>query len=156
MSGPIKVYTDDPMEEFDVTISYGLQEISLNDGVNFQMGVEGFGNKQQSLRKLESSSRFYDGTYITHYTKENVMETVTVYVLGYSQNHVTENLLLLEELFTQLTFRISVRIDDHMETWSCFPSEYAIDRGHINMHNGRATFTAQVPRLPKVSYEVVL
>jgi len=154
--GQIQPYADEAMEEFDVTISYGLQEISLNDGINYQTGVEGFGNKQQSLRKLEASSRFYDGTFVTHYTKENVTEGVQVYVLGYSQNHVTENLLLLEEVFTQVSYTITLRMDDHLETWSCFPAEYAIDRGHVNMHNVRAHFTAQVPRLPKVTYEVVL
>lgn len=154
--GPVNVAPYEGMEEFDVTITFGLQEISLNDGINYQMAVEGFGNKQQSLRKLEASSRFYDGTFITHYTKENVTEGVQVYVLGYSQNHVTENVLQLEELFTQLNYNITVRMDDHLETWTCFPADYSIDRGHINMHNVRATFTAQVPRLPKVTYEVVL
>lgn len=155
-NGPITVFNEDGLNEFDVTVSYGLQEVSLNDGVNFRMAVEGFGAKAVTLRKLEASSVYYDGTFITHYTKENITESLQVYVTGYSQNHVTENLLLLEELFTQSTYRVKVRMDDHMETWSCFPADYSWDRGHVNMHNVRATFTAQIPRLPKVSYEVIL
>jgi len=154
--GPVHVHPDEAMEEFDVSISYGLQEVSLNDHLNFVMGIEGFGSHQTVLRKREATSPFYDGTFVTHFTKENVTETLEVYVTGFSQNHVTENLLFLEELFLQPSYRIQVRIDDHLETWSCFPADYSVDRSHINMHNVRAVFTATVPRLPKVSYEAIL
>lgn len=154
--GPVKVHNADPMHQFDVTVSYGLSDVSLNDRTNFRMAAEDFGARTVSKRKIESRSVFYDGTYITHSTKENITENLTIYVLGFTQNHVTENLLILETLFDQDTYTIQVRIDDHIETWSCFTADYGIDRGHINMHNGRATFKAIVPRLPQTSYEVVL
>lgn len=154
--GPLQVHNDTPMEQFDVTISYGVEEISLNDGANFRMAASDWGNKQQTLRRIEVESPYYDGTYPVHSTKGNVNENISVYVYGFSQNHVTENLLLLEELFNQDTYTITVRMDDHLETWNCWPADYAVERSHVFMHNGMAVFKAVVPRHPKVSYEAIL
>lgn len=144
------------MQEFDLTISYGLENISLNDVINYQVSSEDFGNKQQSLRRIEADSPYYDGSFTVHVTKQNVTESLSIYVRGASQNHVTENLLFLEELFMQPTYTMTLRMDDHLETWSCEPSEYSIERSHIYMHNGMAVFKVQVLRHPTVTYEAIL
>lgn len=154
--GPVSVNQDDAMQEFDLTISYGLENVTLNDVVNYQVSAEDFGSKQQQLRRIEAESPFYDGTFTVHVTKANITENVTIYVRGASQNQVTENLLFLEELFAQPTYTMTLRMDDHLETWKCWPAEYAIERSHVYMHNGMALFKASIPRHPTVSYEAIL
>jgi len=154
--GPVTINNEDAMQEFDLTISYGLENISLNDHVNYQVAADEFGNKQTSLRRIEAESPYYDGTFTIHVTKGNIMEPLSLYVRGATQNQVTENLLFLEELFMQPTYTMTLRMDDHLETWKCWPAEYSIERSHVFMHAGMAVFKVQVPRHPTVSYEVIL
>jgi hypothetical protein len=145
----------DRLENFEVAISSGTSWYSLTDGYRFYMSAEDFGDKAQVLRRVTASSPFYDGTYLVHSVRENVQESLVVGILGSSQNQVTENMLLLEELISQPSFRIRLTMGDHAETWSCQSADYTIQRGHINMHNTRAMMRLQVPRLPQVSYEVI-
>ena len=155
--GPVRPVTKDlSMEYFSIEVSYGNVWVSLNDHVNFRVAVDGFGEKAYQRRRTTATSPYYDGTFLVHSTMENVQEGVTVYVTGASQNHVTENLLLLEEIFSQDSYLIRQQMDDHVETWSCQAADYTITRGHIEMHNVRATMKLSIPRLPKVTYEVSL
>lgn len=147
-------HSDDSLTNFDVEISSGSLWVSVATGSRFYMGVEDFGDKAQVLRRISASSPFYEGTYLVHAVRENVQETLSINVLGASQNHVTENLLLLEELVSQPSFRIRLSMGDHVETWSCQQADYTIQRGHIMMHNTRAVMKISVSRLPTVSYEV--
>ena len=146
---------NDELENFAVEISYGEMWVSLTDHRRFYVSAEEFGEKQQTRRRISASSPFYNGSYLIHSTLENVQETVTVVVLGSSQNQVSENLLFLEELISQPSYRLRMRVQDHQETWVCQPADYNISRGHIMLHNSRAQMRLQIPRLPDVSYEVV-
>lgn len=142
-------------DTFGVEITYGAAWVDLNDYLNFRVAVDSFGSKAQTLRRITTTSPYFDGTFLVHSTRENVTEGITVWVYGVSQNHVTENLLQLEELFSQPAYRIRVRMDDHMETWTCQPCDYTIERTHVYMHNTMAAFKAQVPRMPRALYESV-
>lgn len=148
-------YDDLALSNFEAEISYGEYWISLSDGLRFYMSAEDYGEKAQVLRRITASSPFYDGTYLVHSTRENVTESVSVYVMGSSQNQVTENIALLEELINQRRFSVRIQVGDHRETWTCQPADYTISRGHILMHGGRALVRMQIPRLPDVSYEAV-
>ena len=143
------------LDNFEVVISAGNSWYSLTDGYRFYMSSEDFGDKAQVLRRITATSPFFDGTYLIHSTRENVQEMLTIGILGGSQNQVTENLLLLEELVSQPSFRIRLTMGDHQETWLCQSADYTIQRGHINMHNTRAMMRISVPRMPQVSYEVI-
>lgn len=143
------------VDSFGVEITYGAAWIDLNDLLNYRVSAEAFGTKAQVLRRITTTSPYFDGTFLIHSTKENITESVTVFVYGVSQNHVTENLLQLEELFSQPAYRIRVRMEDHMETWTCQPGDYTIERTHVYMHNTMAAFKAQVPRMPSALYESV-
>lgn len=155
-NGPVQVHNQREMSEFDVEVSYGAEWVSLNDQLNFRVAVEGFGNKTQTRRRITAASPYYDGTFVIHTTQENVEEAISVWVYGTSQNHVTENLLMLETLFDQATYNIRVRMDDHQETWLCWPADYSIDRSHVMAHNVMALMKLTITRMPAVSYEVIL
>lgn len=144
----------DELDNFSLEISYGSYWVSLSDSIRFYVSPEDFGDKAQTNRRITASSPFYEGTYLIHAVRDNVTENLTVGVLGVSQNQVTENLLLLEEMISQPSFRIRLTMGDHVETWSCQTADYVTQRGHIMMHNTRAMMKMQVPRLPEVTYEV--
>lgn len=146
---------NDELENFSVEISLGDYWVSLSDGIRYYVSPEGFGEKAQTQRRVTASSPYYEGTYLVHAVRENVSETITVGVTGVSQNDVTENLLFLEEMILQPAFKIRVTVQDHVETWSCQSADYAIERGHLMLHNTRAMMKMQISRLPEVTYEVI-
>lgn len=144
----------DALDNFMVEISWGSRWISLTDHVRFYMSSEDYGDKAQTLRRVNAQSPYYEGSYLVHAVRENVTETLSIYILGVSQNDVTENMLLLEELVSQPSFRIRITHQDHVETWKCQQADYSIQRGHLMLHNTRAMMRLNVPRLPSVTYEV--
>lgn len=147
---------EDFADTFTAEISYGLEWVSLNDHLNFKLAADEFGTRAVTLRRKEVSSDFYDGSFLIHTTKENVHEVVSIWVHGGTQNEVTENLLMLEDLFSQPTYQIRIRFGDHRETWICMSADYAIERTHVYMHNGIALFKATVPRKPNMINELVI
>ena len=156
-NGPVKVYNELTLTNFDVEVSTpGSKWVSLNDHFSYRTTAESFKQQTQQRRRITVQSPIYDGTYEVHSVKENIEETIEVYVLGQSQNEVTENILNLLSYFEQPRYSIRKRLDDHRETWLCMPAEYNIDRSHVNAHNTRATVTFTIPRFPAVTYEVIL
>lgn len=144
-------------ENFAITISAGLEEVVLSNGYSMWVSPEGFGSSTTTWRKEQAESRFYHGSYLVHATKANIIENITVYLRGESQNDVTENIMLLEELFGQPSFQIKVQFGNHRETWYCQTADsWQIDRGHVMMHNHMAKVSVSVPRLPDTTKEIVL
>jgi hypothetical protein len=144
----------DELDNFNIECQFGQTWYSLSDGLRFYVSPEDFGTKSQVHRRVTAQSPFYEGTYLIHAVRENITEQITVGVLGVSQNDVTENLLLLEDMVSQPSFLLRLTMGDHRETWSCQTADYSMERGHIMMHNCRAMMKLSVPRLPDVTYEV--
>ena len=155
-TGPAVPRNDEGMSYFDIEVSFGVPWVSLNDHINFIASAEGFGDHAYQRRRVTATSPYYDGTFLVHSTLENVQEALSIYVLGTSQNHVTENLMLLQEVFSQDSYQLRMSMDDHRETWSCQAADFTISRGQVQMHNCRATMKLSIPRLPQVTYEVSL
>lgn len=140
---------------FDVEVSWNDTWVSLNDHVRFIIGAESLGERTVSRRRNTVTSPFYDGEYEVHSVRENVKESLQIYVLGPSHSQLTENLLLLEDCFEQFVYNVRVTMDEHREVWVCQSADWSIDRSHIQAHNTRAVFKTEIPRLPKVRYEVI-
>lgn len=143
-------------DTFQVTISNGEEWFTLTDGYSMWISPDQFGQSSITWRKEEAQSRYYHGTFLMHATKDNVVESIAVYMRGQTQNEVTEMIMMLEELFTQHRFQLRVQFGDHRETWYCQTADYQIDRGHIMMHNHMAKMSFKIPRLPETTKEIVL
>lgn len=143
-------------DTFSVDVSSGLEWVNLTDEITFWVSPEGFGQQQITWRREESVSRFYHGSHLVHATMDNVSENLSVYIRGETQNEVTEMIMMLEEIFSQPSYRVRVQFGDHRETWHCQTADWQVDRGHVHMHNHMAKMTFRVPRLPQTSKEIVL
>ena len=141
-------------QTFSALISYGDQWVNLNDGYRFKFRADGYGQKQQTLRRITVDSPYFDGTYSIHTTKENVSESVMIEVRGATQNLVTENQLLLLDCVAQDTYQIQLDFEDHRETWQCEPADFMVDRSQVMLHNKICTVTLTIPRLPDPRYEL--
>lgn len=150
-----------PVEEkfsdsFAVTVSCGSEWVDISHG-DMWINPEGFGTSSVSWRKEQAQSRFYHGSYIIHGVKDNVQETLSIYIRSHSNNDVTEHLAMLEELFSQFTFQVRVQFGNHRETWYCQTADgWQVDRSHVLMHNSMAKFTVTLSRLPETTKEIIL
>jgi len=143
------------MSGFNFEVSWNNQWISLNDHIRYRVAADSFGQQAYSRRRNSVTSPFYEGSFETHSVRENVSETVSIYVTAPSQSQLVEQILLLESIFNQSVFNARKTQDEAREVWVCMSADYTVDRTHVQAHNCRAIFTAQVPRLPAVQHEAV-
>lgn len=153
--GALNLVPDNHLTGFNFEASWHDQWVSLNDTTRFKVHGDALGSQQVTRRRVTVTSPFYDGEYEVGSVKENVKETVTLWVRAPSQSQLTEHLLLLEDIFSQSVYNLRKTLDEDREVWVCYSADYSIDRGHINLHNCMALFSAEVPRLPHVHHEVI-
>jgi len=142
-------------EYVDVEVFDGVAWFSLNDHYNFILSSRSLESSAQGRRNHTVQSEMFDGEFVVHSTLSNVMETIEVYVMGADQMMVGDNIERLVAAFSQSMYNVRRTFGQDVETWRCWPAEYQIQRGHVNIHNRRATVTFNVPRFPKVSREVM-
>lgn len=138
----------------DIEVYDGTKWVSLNDHSRYELGAGSLADSTQGVSRNEVRSTMYDGSWITHSTKDNVQETLEVYVLGHDQVTITENIDDLTEAFSQYVYNVRISLGNHVETWRCFPADWSISRGHEQIHNIRATVRLSVPRHPRTVKEV--
>lgn len=139
---------------FGAEIWDGSAWVNLNDRLNYQVHGDFRESSQTERRRITAASVIVEGEYTVHSVRSNVTETVNIWVYGEDQVEVTANLVALEELFSQNSYQLRFHLDGSRETWDCFIADYGFTRNQAYSHNGRALFTAQVPRLPAIRYEI--
>lgn len=143
------------LSRFDVDVFNGSRWVPLNDHLNYEVGANSLTATQQSRRNHTASSPLYDGEWIVHSSLSNTQETLQVYVYGSDQNQLALNIQDLIDWFSQGFYRLRVIRNNDVEVYDCFPADYQVDRSHVLSHNGRASVTFTVPRLPQITREVV-
>lgn len=143
------------LPNFSVELSYGSEWLNITDHVNYRIDPSDFGSSDVSWRRITATSSQYEGSYDIHAVRDNVNEQLTVTIYGQSQNHVTENVLMLVDVITQPSFRLRITVQDHRETWICQRADYTVIRGHVFLHNTMAQVKMRIPRHPRASYDVV-
>lgn len=141
-------------EMVDVEVYDGTRWVSLNDGHRYRLGAGTFRDTTQSRSRVTVKSSMFDGEWVTHTTKDNVTETIEVYIMAAHHSAVSELIEDLTEAFSQYIYNVRVSLGNHVETWRCFPADWSIARGQVEIHNTRATVRLNVPRFPQVTREV--
>jgi hypothetical protein len=139
---------------FDIEVNNGITWVSLNDHIRYIAGAGSLSDDSHSLRNITAASSMYDGTWVIHSSDENVAETLEIQVLGSNYSELEENAADLIGWFKQLGYYVRVSLDNHVETWRCFPADYSRTRGHVHAHNTLQIIRLSVPRLPAVTREV--
>jgi hypothetical protein len=143
------------LDSFDFEIFDGVRWITLNDHVHFYVEGDSLSSSTQSRRRYTVQSSMYDGDWEVHSTASSVTEQVGVYILGIDQIDIADQIMMLEDAFTQSAYSIRVTRNQLRETWRCFPAEWTLDHGRIMSHNVRALMKFSIPRFPKKTYEAV-
>ena len=114
----------------------------------YELGPDAFTQAAVSHRKSEISSEWLEGTFVTRSVRENVTETVSVYVYGDSPYELATRLDALTDGFDQLQYSMVVRFGDAQHEWDCWVADYTIATRQEMRFATMALVSAQVPRLP--------
>lgn len=143
------------LSTFYLEVSWGGQWYNLNDSVRYKAGAETLTGSQVVWRKVMAASPVAEGNYLVHAVKDLQNEQLQVYVHGQSQNDLNENVYRIEQLFSQLDYRIRLTFDDYREYWRCQPADWTLSRNQTLTHNTMAVFDLTVPRFPTVTREMI-
>lgn len=148
-------YNDDPVS-LEVEISYGGLWYSINDHVNYRLGIEGFGSVEQTFRRKEVQSDFFKGTYLTGKVADDTKRTIQVYVRGQTMAQMANAREKLISWFTQDEFALRITTDDLLETMVCDCADYRVDGTHVFLHSRMCVCTFMYSVSPDVSSEMVV
>lgn len=140
----------------DAEISYNGLWWSLNDHYRFRLGVEGFGQHDQTFRRKTVTSSAFNGEYTVGSVKDNTKRTWQVIVRGSDQTELEQNKKDAIDWFTQDAFNVRVKFNEYMETWLCDQADYSVNQTHVNLHNCLAILTFTFSVHPTISREIIL
>ena len=138
-------------QEIDISVMIETPTgwLELEDEANgYTLGADSFASSATTHRKTEINSEWMEGTFVSRAVRENVTETVAVYVSGDTPHQLAMRLEKLTDGFNQLSYAIVVRSADIADTWSCWVSDYTVATKTEMRHATIAMVTATIPRLP--------
>lgn len=148
-------YSDVPMD-IDVEVSYAGFWHSVNDHVNFRTAPEGFGTVEQTWRRREVMSDYFQGSYSTGQVRDNTKRTLSVYVRGQTIAQLAEARANLIDWFTQDEYNVRFRTEDLMETLVAECADYRVDMSHVLMHNRMSLVVFTYAARPDTTMEMIL
>ena len=127
--------------------------LSLTDGDIYRVQGDTMAEYRVSMRRQETTNPYVDGTYLINAVRENVEETLSVFVYAPDHLRLVEAVDAVVDAFTQLTYRTYVEIDGSCRVWSCYAaSEVSVQSGREFKHARMAQVSVTVPRLPAITH----
>lgn len=143
------------MPDADLTISMQVSTpyewLELNDGTNLVLAKETFSEKTVSKRKTEAVNPYLEGSHTVAALREEVVETVAIYVYGADHFATALKIQVVTAAFDQPEYRIIMGIENRQwEVWWCGSANYRIDTSQELLHARMAKITIEVPRHPVI------
>lgn len=143
--------------EVSVVIQTPLGDLELEDAENgYEVGKAAFASSQVSWRKQEINAEYVEGAYTNRAVRENVQETLEVYVAGLTQFEFQTRVRALTDAFGQLTYTITRTIGDAQEVWNCTVADYTVETSQEFLVATIGKISARVPRLPTAELSQVV
>lgn len=132
-------------------ISTPQEWLELNDGQDLVLAKETFSEAAVSKRKTEATNPYLEGSYTVAALREEVVETVAIYVYGADHFATALKVRVVTDAFDQPEYRIIIATEGtKWEVWWCGAANYRIDSSQELLHARMAKITVEVPRHPEV------
>lgn len=135
----------------DLTVTTATGLISLNT-TPYRLSGETFGSASVTHRRTELKSPYLEGTYVVNSLRENIIETVSVWVGedGLTESELEAAVTALTEALDQVQFQAVKTKDGHSVLWNCYASDYTRVAQREYQHAGKVRVDVQLVRDPKV------
>jgi len=132
----------------NLVVNNASRWLLVNDGIVYKLAKGSFENSAVQFRRDEVTNSFLEGKYTINALRENVTETLAVYVHGSTHMEVMDAVKSLTDALSQIGFVIEVSIGNLIKSWNCYASDYTVNISHELLHAKMALVTAQVTRDP--------
>lgn len=126
--------------------------LNVNDHVNYELEGSTIGSRSVTFTRHESKSSFMPGSWIVDAHKNNVEETLSVWVNGDSPIGLNRQINRLTDALTQLKFSVDWAVGDSQFQWQCQVADYQVITQRELLHADRAQVTSRIRRTPEVTW----
>lgn len=138
--------------DFAVSITTPGGLLQLEDPLNgYSVHRESLGTTTNGLRRQEISNPYVEGTFVPQAVRDNVTETLSVWIEGATFAEVDERVDRFISGLSQMQYLVAVRMETLTTTWRCLPADYSIEFSGEQRFSRLALVKAQVPRLPSMT-----
>lgn len=116
----------------------------------YELHKESFSTRAVSKRNIEVTGDWTEGSDIDRSLRNNVTETLSVWVGGATQWEFQSRVNALTAALDQLAYSVTRVIGDAQEVWDCRPAEYTIETQQEYYVATTGLVKAQVPHKPAV------
>ena len=129
-------------------VSTPLEWLELNDGSDLVLAKETFSEATIGKRKTEATNPYLEGSHTVAALREEVVETVAIYVYGTDHFATALKVRVITDAFDQMEYRIIFNVENAWTVWWCGSANYRIDTSQELLHAKMAKVTLEVPRHP--------
>jgi len=127
----------------------------LGEGTQYRIAAGSFEDKQVSFRRSEVTNPFVEGTFVVNALRENVTESLSVWVEDRESLLLADAVESLGAALSQVTFTMQVQLRSDVYTWNAYASDYTVSSKREFLHARIAQVNAEIPRDPSVVRERV-
>ena len=126
----------------------------LTDGP-YRLSSTAFGEQATTFRRSEVSNPFTEGSWTVNAQRENVTESLDVYVRADTPAGVQGAVSGLLEALRQLNFGMEVTFDGIQTFYQCYCADVSVKTPREFRFSRMAQVSAQVPRHPGTEWKAV-
>lgn len=126
----------------------------LNSGV-YRLHADSFAESAETWRKDEVDNPFVEGSWTVNALRENVTETLSVWVKDSSLRTTLLAAEVLRDAFRQRNYTLEATFNDLRCTYTCYVADSSVNVQREFRHAGMALVTFTIPRHPVFTQEVV-
>jgi hypothetical protein len=138
----------DSLLSVSVQISTPSQWLELNDRKIYEVTADSFRESSVTQRTVQATNQFLEGSFTVTALRENVQETLGVYVRAPDHFTLEAYIDVLTAAFDQPFYRIIRRVEGAWRVWFAGAAGYRIETGQEFLHAKMAKVTFEVPRHP--------
>lgn len=132
-----------------VLVSTPTGNIELN-AAPYQLAGDSFGSVGVTHRRSEVTNPFVEGSYTVNALRENISTPVAFWVRGVDHFAMSESLKHACAAFDQSQFTVTVTIENWVQIWQCFASDYTVTMQREFLHATIAMVEATVIHHPGI------
>lgn len=144
----VRISLSSDMYNIDGSPNYLGRWLIVNDGQTYRVAKGSFENSAVQFRRDDVTNAFLEGKYTINALRENVTETLAVYVYGSTHAEVMSAVKSLTDAVSQIRFYMEINIGNVVKGWNCYASDYTVNITHELLHAKMALVNVQIVRDP--------
>lgn len=129
--------------------------LNVSDGTVYRVNKGTFENSAVTFRRDEVTNAFVEGKFTVNALRDNITETLAVYVYGNTTSSLKSAIDALTNAVSQVNYYVRVTLDGSQRLWECWASDYTVNVTNEFFHNRQALVTIQLHRLPSETVTTV-